>query len=100
MFKLPLLWKCHVASLSKKKSTTTTKTPNELETESLSFQKYEISENIQYNKFFLFSISSIKLMLLYHVVPCPMTVSKSTASHCTVYSMESDANFTEQIFFV
>lgn len=50
--------------------------------------------------FFLFSISSIKLMLLYHVVPCPMTVSKSTASHCTVYSMESDANVTEQIFFV
>lgn len=51
MFKLPLLWKFHVASLSQKKSTTT-KTPNELETESLSFQKYEISENIQYNKFF------------------------------------------------
>lgn len=52
MFKLPLLWKFHVASLSKKKSTTTTKNPDELETESLSFQKYEISENIQYNKFF------------------------------------------------
>lgn len=57
MFKLPLLWKFHVASLSKKKSTTTTKTPNELETESLSFQKYEISENIQYNKFFFSFLS-------------------------------------------
>lgn len=54
MFKLPLLWKFHVAiSLSKKKNQQQQQNPpNELETESLSFQKYEISENIQYNKIF------------------------------------------------
>lgn len=101
MFKLPLLWKFHVASLSKKKNQQQQQNPPmNWKLNLYLFRNMRYLKISSITNFFLFSISSIKLMLLYHVVPCPMTVSKSTASHCTVYSMESDANFTEQIFFV